>query len=59
MTTATTTDIRITPAGEEPGAKSFKVEIPRERIDEAERKATAYFAKRVRLPGFRTGKAPV
>jgi len=58
MTTAAT-DIVIQATGEEPGAKSLKVEIPVERITQAERKATSAFAKRARLPGFRTGKAPV
>ena len=57
--TATSTEIRIVPAGEEPGAKSLKVEIPVERVSEAEKQATSTLAKRVRLPGFRAGKAPV
>ena len=57
--TAPTTEIRIVPTGDEPGAKSLKVEIPVERISAAEKKATSVLAKRVRLPGFRAGKAPV
>src|SRR5262249_39654818 len=57
--TAPSTEIRIVPSGEEPGAKSLKVEIPVERVSEAEKKATSVLAKRVRLPGFRAGKAPV
>src|SRR5713101_3913214 len=59
MTATTTAAIRITPSGEEPGAKSLKVEVPLERVSEAEHKATAYFTRRAKLPGFRTGKAPV
>jgi trigger factor len=52
------TDILITKAGEEPGAASLKVEVPVDRVRDAEAKATAYYAKRARLPGFRPGKAP-
>ncbi len=57
--TAISTEIRISPAGEGPGEKSLKVEIPVERVSEAEKKATSVLARRVRLPGFRAGKAPV
>src|SRR5689334_20189283 len=57
--TAPSTEIRIVPSGEEPGAKSIKVEIPVERVSAAEKQATSVLAKRVRLPGFRAGKAPV
>lgn len=53
-----TTDIVVTKSGEEPGAKSLKVEVPVDRVRDAEAKATAYYAKRARLPGFRPGKAP-
>jgi trigger factor len=58
--TATTTApaIRITPAGDEPGSKSLRVEVPVERVQEAEQRATSYYARRARLPGFRAGKAP-
>jgi len=58
MTVATSPASRITPTGEEPGAKSLKVEVPLERVQEAEEHATSHFTKRARLPGFRTGKAP-
>lgn len=57
MTVATPT-IRVTPTGEEPGARSLKVEVPLERVHEAQERATGYYAKRARLPGFRAGKAP-
>lgn len=52
-------DIQITKVKEEPGETSLRVEVPVERVQAAERKAAAYWAKRVRLPGFRKGKAPL
>jgi trigger factor len=52
-------DIVITKGGEEPGAKNFKVEVPLDRVDAATRKAAAYYAKRLKLPGFRKGKVPL
>lgn len=36
----------------------FTVEFPRERLQEAEKKAARNIAKQVRIPGFRKGKAP-
>lgn len=56
--TATASAIRITQSGEEPGAKSLKVEVPVELVHEAEERAISYYAKKARLPGFRAGKAP-
>lgn len=52
-------DIIITNSGEEPGARQLKVEIPVDRVGAAEKKAAAYYAKRVKLPGFRKGKVPL
>lgn len=52
-------DIQITPTGDEPGAKTLKVEIPAERVKTAEQTATSEYAKRVKLRGFRKGKAPL
>jgi trigger factor len=52
-------DIQITAAGEEPGSKTLKVEIPASRVRNAEREAAKFFAKRARLPGFRKGRAPL
>ncbi len=52
-------DIVITKQKEEPGAKQLRVEVALERVDTAERKAAAYYAKRVKLPGFRKGKVPL
>ncbi len=51
-------DIVITKSSEEPGVKHLKVEVPVEMVDAAEKKAATYYAKRVRLPGFRKGKVP-
>ncbi|GIW52511.1 MAG: trigger factor [Gemmatimonadales bacterium] len=51
-------DIVVTKTREEPGATSLRVEVAPERVRAAEEKATARYAKRVRLPGFRKGKAP-
>lgn len=53
-----TTEFQITRTKDEPGATTIAVEAPVERVKEAERKATAYYSKRVRLPGFRKGKVP-
>lgn len=51
-------DIVITKSRDEPGAASLRVEVPVERVRAAEDRATAYYAERARLPGFRKGKAP-
>ncbi len=52
-------EIQITATAEEPGARTLKVEIPAARVQNAERQATAFYAKRARLPGFRKGRAPL
>jgi trigger factor len=51
-------DIVITKTRDEPGAKALRVEVTVERVHAAETKAAAYYAKRVKLPGFRKGKVP-
>ncbi|UCG85304.1 MAG: trigger factor [Gemmatimonadota bacterium] len=51
--------IVVTKSGEEPGVKTLKVEVPVERVASAEAKAASYYAKRVKLPGFRKGKIPL
>jgi len=51
-------DILVTKTREEPGAKAMRVEVPVERVRAAEDKATANYARRVKLPGFRKGKVP-
>ena len=59
MTTTAVEGIQITKAREAPGEASFKVEVAADRVSRAETKAAQDIAKRVRLPGFRKGKAPV
>ncbi len=56
--TVETSDIQITKVGEEPGSASLRVEIAAERVNAAEKKATASYARRAKLPGFRKGKVP-
>lgn len=51
-------DIVVTKARDEPGAKALRVEVPVERVRAAQDKATAYYARRIKLPGFRKGKVP-
>src|SRR6059036_3147339 len=53
-----TSDIRITKTTSEPGATSLAVTVPPENIVAAEEKATRGLQARLRLPGFRKGKAP-
>ncbi len=55
----TTDGIQITKSKEEPGSASYRVEVAPERVHEAEERAALAYAKRVRLPGFRQGKAPM
>src|SRR5467141_782527 len=50
--------ILIKKTGEEPGAASLAVTVPREQVQEAEARATSAYQRRARLPGFRKGKAP-
>jgi trigger factor len=59
MATTAAEGIQITKAREAPGEASFKVEVAPDRVDRAESRAALDIAKRVRLPGFRKGKAPV
>jgi trigger factor len=50
--------IQIKKTAEEPGAASLAVTVPLEQVREAEERAAAEYQRRVRLPGFRRGKAP-
>ncbi len=52
-------EIQITKVKDEPGETSLRVEVPVDRVQAAERKAASHWAKRVRIPGFRKGKAPL
>ena len=51
-------EIQITKTASEPGAASLAVTVPSESVQAAEEKATRAWQSRVRLPGFRKGKAP-
>jgi len=51
-------DIQIKKTAEEPGAASLAVTVPVEHVREAEERAATAYQRRVRLPGFRKGKAP-
>ncbi len=53
------TEILITTASEEAGARNLRVEVPVERVEAAETKAARYYANKVKLPGFRKGKVPL
>ncbi len=50
--------ITVTKTSEDSASKSLRVTVPVERVREAETKAVRQYASRVRLPGFRQGKAP-
>ncbi len=52
------TEIQITRTKDEPGATTLSVEAPVEVVLAAEKKAAGHYARRVKLPGFRKGKAP-
>ncbi len=52
------TEIQITRTADEPGATTLSVEAPVDVVQAAEDRAASTIAKKVRLPGFRKGKAP-
>jgi trigger factor len=52
-------DIAIQATATDPGSRSLQVTVPVDRVLAAESKAVKYWQSRVRLPGFRAGKAPV
>jgi len=51
-------DITITTTAEDAASKALRVVIPVDQVAEAERKAVSEYGRRVKLPGFRQGKAP-
>src|SRR2546430_13452862 len=51
--------IQIPKTTEQPGEASPAVTVPADSVREAEERATKSMQARVRLPGFRKGKAPV
>lgn len=53
-----TMDIQITPKKTEGVERLIQVEVPVERVRRAEETAARRYASKVRLPGFRPGKAP-
>lgn len=52
------TEITVTTTAEDPASKSLQVTVSVDRVRDAEARAVSTYAKRVRLPGFRAGKAP-
>src|SRR2546422_5182099 len=51
--------IQITKTHEQPGEAPLAVPVPADSVREAEERAIKSMQARVRLPGFRKGKAPV
>lgn len=51
-------EIEITVAGKDAASRTFAVSVPAERVRAAEERATAWYGKRARLPGFRKGRIP-
>ncbi len=53
------TEITVTKTAEDSASKAFKVTVPVDRVRAAEERAVVEYGRRVRLPGFRQGKAPI
>lgn len=51
-------DITIVKTAEDQASRVLQVTVPVDRVKAAETKAVRHYASRVRLPGFRPGKAP-
>ena len=51
-------DIAIQTTASDAGSRSLQVTVPLDLVEAAESKAVRYYQSRVRLPGFRAGKAP-
>lgn len=51
-------DITVVTKAEDPASRSLQVTVSVDRVRDAEARAVRSYAKRVRLPGFRPGKAP-
>lgn len=51
-------EITIEKTAEDAASRSLRVTVPVDRVQAAESKAVAFYAKRARIPGFRPGKAP-
>jgi trigger factor len=52
------TAIQVRKTAEEPGAASLAVTVPVEHVRDTEERVTTAYQRRVRVPGFRRGKAP-
>jgi len=52
-------DITVTKTAEDAASKSFRVSVPVDRVKAAEERAVAEYGRRVKLPGFRQGRAPI
>lgn len=52
------TEIIVTKTAEDSASKAFRVTVPVDRVRAAEERAVVEYGRRVRLPGFRPGKAP-
>lgn len=50
--------ITVVKTAEDPASRVLQVTVPVDRVQEAEVRAVRQYARRVRLPGFRPGKAP-
>ena len=53
------TEITVTKTAEDSASKAFRVTVPVDRVRAAEERAVVEYGRRVRLPGFRQGKAPI
>lgn len=53
------TEIIVTKTAEDSASKAFRVTVPVERVQAALERAVVEYGRRVRLPGFRQGKAPI
>lgn len=51
-------EITVVTKAEDPASKSLQVTVSLDRVRDAESRAVQSYARRVRLPGFRPGKAP-
>lgn len=52
-------EITVTKTAEDAASKAFRVSVPVDRVAAAEQRAIAEYGRRVRVPGFRQGKAPL
>lgn len=53
------TEITVTKTAEDAASRAYRVTVPVDRVKAAEDRAVAEYGRRVKLPGFRQGKAPL